>query len=361
MPAEPQPSASPSSAAAPPAAAVPPAAGTSSVQVTVQPRQVPAPSRRPTRTLHLGAAVDRAGPRSGDACVELALLAERGALDFVTLAGGPANASGAPARVASATDRIGLLATAPAWPAPAATASEVAALDRASRGRAGWAVTAPGDAATAAEAALLAWQALRDTGSGAADCRPVLALDATEPADRAAVARLADIAFVRAARPEHAATARGELRALAARAGRDPDRLVVLADLAADLGGGELGPEPGVEAAPVADGTRGPLFRGGPVDLADLVAHWLGAGAVDGFRVRPVEPARDLERFVNGTVALLQHRGLFRTFHPGATLREHLGLHRPARATSWRGSPSSPDASPGRGDDALRDTYGRLG
>lgn len=40
--------------------------------------------------------------------------------------------------------------------------------------------------------------------------------------------------------------------------------------------------------------------------------------------------ARDLERIVNGTVALLQHRSLFRTFYPGGTLREHLGLARPA-------------------------------
>jgi hypothetical protein len=39
-----------------------------------------------------------------------------------------------------------------------------------------------------------------------------------------------------------------------------------------------------------------------------------------------VAPRRDLERLVNGTVALLQHRGLFRTFYPGSTLREHLGL-----------------------------------
>jgi hypothetical protein len=29
-------------------------------------------------------------------------------------------------------------------------------------------------------------------------------------------------------------------------------------------------------------------------------------------------------------VALLQHRGLFRTFYPGSTLREHLDLAVPA-------------------------------
>jgi alkanesulfonate monooxygenase SsuD/methylene tetrahydromethanopterin reductase-like flavin-dependent oxidoreductase (luciferase family) len=158
--------------------------------------------------------------------------------------------------------------------------------------------------------------------------RPVTAVDATEPAARGAAARHADLAFVRAARPEPAAHIRTELRRLAAEAGRDPDRLLVLAELSIDLGGGELGPEPGAEIALAPDGAGGVLFSGGPVDLAELIADWHRSGAVDGFHVRPVEPRRDLERFVNGTAALLQHRGLFRAFHPGTTLREHLGLHR---------------------------------
>ncbi|MFE7122074.1 FMNH2-dependent monooxygenase, partial [Streptomyces sp. NPDC057654] len=72
------------------------------------------------------------------------------------------------------------------------------------------------------------------------------------------------------------------------------------------------------------------LYRGGPVGLAELIGDWHGAGAADGFHITPTDPDDDLERFVNGTVALLQHRGLFRTFYPGATLRDHLGLPRPA-------------------------------
>ncbi|CAM5334937.1 hypothetical protein SCYAM73S_00274 [Streptomyces cyaneofuscatus] len=36
------------------------------------------------------------------------------------------------------------------------------------------------------------------------------------------------------------------------------------------------------------------------------------------------------EDITGSTAALLQHRSLFRTFHPGGTLREHLGLARPA-------------------------------
>ena len=399
--------------------------------------QPPEPSRphrpMPTRTLHLGAAIDCGGPYAVESYLPLARLAESGALDFVTLGGGgppaggpgatvataagarsgagagagagaggdtgagadsgagPPDAVGVLARIASGADRIGLLAAAPAARGPG-TAAEVAALDRASRGRAGWVVTSAAEvgafagvaglaggtgtlsgagrksgaalgaarraaaagafeAAEAATAAVRTWQGMRASGTCPPDCRPVVALDATEPAAREVAARVADIALVRADRPESAGLVRAELRALAEQAGRDPDRLLVLADLAVDLGGGELGAEPGAEPVP-AGGAGGPLFRGGPVDLADLVARWQRAGAVDGFHVRPVEPARDLERFVNGTVALLQHRGLFRTFHPGATLREHLGLHRPARAAA-AGPPAPPDTLP--------DAYGRLG
>ncbi len=115
----------------------------------------------------------------------------------------------------------------------------------------------------------------------------------------------------------------------------------MFADLQVDLGGGELGPGAGAEAALETDGTGAVRFSGGPVDLAELIAEWQRSGAVDGFHVRPVEPRRDLERFVNGTAALLQHRGLFRSFHPGATLREHLGLHRPEQRFAVAGGPAS--------------------
>jgi len=85
---------------------------------------------------------------------------------------------------------------------------------------------------------------------------------------------------------------------------------------------------------------QGPLYRGGPVDLAELIAGWHADGIADGFHLTPTEPRRDLERLVNGTVALLQHRGLFRTFYPGSTLREHLGLARPANRYAVTGGAS---------------------
>jgi alkanesulfonate monooxygenase SsuD/methylene tetrahydromethanopterin reductase-like flavin-dependent oxidoreductase (luciferase family) len=314
----------------------------------------------PAGTLHLAALIDAREdarePHAAAQCAELVRLAEQGGLDFVVLECGAEavlDSVAVPARVAAVTDRIGvlpLLAVGGSDPAPA-----LATLDWVSHGRGGWAVVGPAasasatsvgaglragtvDAAGAVAAVAADWDACA-AGAGprararAPQGRPVIAVNASDwpGAGRLVAARHADIAFVRAARAEQAARDRAALRGLAAEAGRDPDRLLVFADLAIDLGGGELGQEPGVEVGPVADGAGGLVFRGGPVDLAELIVHWRQSGAVDGFLVRPLEARRDLERFVNGTVALLQHRGLFRTFHPGATLREHLGLHRPAR------------------------------
>lgn len=103
----------------------------------------------------------------------------------------------------------------------------------------------------------------------------------------------------------------------------------MLVALTVDLGDAETAREPGLESGPslAADGS---YYRGGPVDLAELITRWHRGGAADGFHLTPITPGRDLERIVNGTVALLQHRSLFRTFYPGGTLREHLGLARPA-------------------------------
>jgi hypothetical protein len=81
------------------------------------------------------------------------------------------------------------------------------------------------------------------------------------------------------------------------------------------------------------------------VDLAELIAAWHTDGRVDGFHLTPAESPRDLERLVNGTVALLQHRGLFRTFYPGSTLREHLDLARPASGMARR-TPVGPAGRP---------------
>jgi alkanesulfonate monooxygenase SsuD/methylene tetrahydromethanopterin reductase-like flavin-dependent oxidoreductase (luciferase family) len=340
--------------------------------------------------MHLAAAVDLPDCSGAEPYLELIRLAERGALDFVTLDDsfappGP-DALAVLSRAAPATRRIGLVPTVTTTRTePFAVQAAVATLDRVSRGRAGWRIdvsagedgarpfgrrpAAPGrrpwdETGEVADSAA----GLRDRREDGAEIRdlatgrfldrdkphhvdftgsdfpvpgpstvprppqghPVRLVDATEREARTIAARYADVALVRAATPAQAGAVRDELHARAAESGRDPGTLRVLVSLLVDLGDGEHAARPGHGGGGPRVTGRGPLYRGGPVGLAELVAGWHADGVTDGFHLVPVEPRRDLERLVNGTVALLQHRGLCRTFYPGGTLREHLGLARPA-------------------------------
>lgn len=72
------------------------------------------------------------------------------------------------------------------------------------------------------------------------------------------------------------------------------------------------------------------VIVGTPEQIADDIAHWFEAGAADGFNLMPDALPDGLEAFVDGVVPLLQRRGLFRREYTGRTLRDHLGLARPA-------------------------------
>ncbi|GGN89979.1 monooxygenase [Streptomyces albiflavescens] len=368
--------------------------------------------------LHLAAALDQQAAYDAASHVELAQLAERGALDFVTLGDSFARPGldglGVLSRVAPATGRIGLVPTVTVTHTePFHVQAAVATLDWVSRGRAGWRIDVStterearlfgrrhaspepsaslhalwqeaGEVADVAGRLWDSWQddaEIRDEATGRFIDRdklhyvdfegatfsvkgpsivprppqghPVRVVDATDGPARRIAARYADVALVRVTGPAQARALRDELRHTAAEFGRSPDDLRVLVGLTVDLGDGECAAEPGWRS-PLFERSRelggggggsrqsaqGPLYRGGPVDLAELIAAWHGADAADGFHLTPVEPRRDLERLVNGTVALLQHRGLFRTFYPGSTLREHLGLARPANQYAVAGGAS---------------------
>ncbi|MFE6777256.1 LLM class flavin-dependent oxidoreductase [Streptomyces sp. NPDC057702] len=324
------------------------------------------------RPLRLAVAIDGGAPEAASAVVERARLAERGAFDFVTLDDslgqptpgvGRLDALGVLARVAPATDRIGLLPTlTTTHTEPFHLSTEIATLDWVSRGRAGWIAEV---STTEADARLIgrrsaapteelwrevgevvdvvvrlfdSWEddaEIRDVATGRFVDRdklhyvdfesptfsvrgpstvprppqghPVTAVDATAAHARDVAARHADVALVRTDDPDVARDARADLRQRARDLGREPDRLVVLASLPVDL-----------DASADA------------VALAEFAASWHTDGIVDGFHFRPRDPERDLRLLVDGTVPVLQHRGLVRHFYPGATLREHLGLPRPA-------------------------------
>ncbi|WP_249120297.1 LLM class flavin-dependent oxidoreductase [Plastoroseomonas hellenica] len=68
------------------------------------------------------------------------------------------------------------------------------------------------------------------------------------------------------------------------------------------------------------------LLVGTPARIADSMEAWLREGACDGFTLMfPYYPT-PLEDFVALVVPELQRRGLFRTEYRGHTLREHLGI-----------------------------------
>ena len=78
-------------------------------------------------------------------------------------------------------------------------------------------------------------------------------------------------------------------------------------------------------------------FVGSPKTIADEIERWFTGGAVDGFIYRISAP-RDFATFVDKVVPLLRERGLFKDEYAADTLRGNLGLPVPAnRHTVARG------------------------
>jgi alkanesulfonate monooxygenase SsuD/methylene tetrahydromethanopterin reductase-like flavin-dependent oxidoreductase (luciferase family) len=71
------------------------------------------------------------------------------------------------------------------------------------------------------------------------------------------------------------------------------------------------------------------VFVGTPAELVDLLAEWQTAG-LDGFRLRPAALPVDLEAITRQVVPLARERGLLPGQPEGTTLRQRLGLTRPA-------------------------------
>ncbi|TNJ62352.1 LLM class flavin-dependent oxidoreductase [Paenibacillus hemerocallicola] len=69
---------------------------------------------------------------------------------------------------------------------------------------------------------------------------------------------------------------------------------------------------------------------GSPEQVADKLEQWFLERGADGFNVMPPHMPGGLDDFAEQVVPLLQKRGLFRTEYGGSTLRDHLGLARPA-------------------------------
>jgi FMN-dependent oxidoreductase (nitrilotriacetate monooxygenase family) len=84
-------------------------------------------------------------------------------------------------------------------------------------------------------------------------------------------------------------------------------------------------------------GARGHrVVVGSPQEIADEIESWFRNEAADGFNVMPPVLPESLNDFVDLVIPELQRRGLFRREYEGATLRENLGLDRPANQFAVR-------------------------
>lgn len=81
-----------------------------------------------------------------------------------------------------------------------------------------------------------------------------------------------------------------------------------------------------------AAGARGHRYvKGTPQAIADEMEHWFKSEVADGFCVIPPYLPDALDDFATHVVPELRARGLFRHEYQGSTLRENLGVPRPAR------------------------------
>lgn len=71
-------------------------------------------------------------------------------------------------------------------------------------------------------------------------------------------------------------------------------------------------------------------FTGTPEGLGDLIETWWRAGAADGFTLQPLRLPLDLALFADHVVPILQRRRVVQPEYAQGTLRDKLGLPRPA-------------------------------
>jgi FMN-dependent oxidoreductase (nitrilotriacetate monooxygenase family) len=75
---------------------------------------------------------------------------------------------------------------------------------------------------------------------------------------------------------------------------------------------------------------QGPRFVGTGPEVADQMEEWFDGDACDGFVIAATHVPGAYEGVVRLVVPELQRRGVFRNRYTGSTLRDHLGLERPA-------------------------------
>jgi alkanesulfonate monooxygenase SsuD/methylene tetrahydromethanopterin reductase-like flavin-dependent oxidoreductase (luciferase family) len=98
-------------------------------------------------------------------------------------------------------------------------------------------------------------------------------------------------------------------------------------------------------ATRVAGARAKAVIRGSPRTIADYMEDWFRNGGCDGFNIMPPVLPGGLDDFVDLVIPELQRRGLFRSEYEGKTLRDNLGLKRPA--SRYAEPPQQPRAASG--------------
>ncbi|QHE83514.1 LLM class flavin-dependent oxidoreductase [Hydrogenophaga sp. BPS33] len=94
-------------------------------------------------------------------------------------------------------------------------------------------------------------------------------------------------------------------------------------------------------------GARGQrTIVGTPEQIADDMERWFQSEAVDGFLLQPPYLPGGLEDFTTQVIPELLARGLFRREYEGQTLRENLGLQRPASRYAGTGAGTATASTP---------------
>ncbi|MGW4892444.1 LLM class flavin-dependent oxidoreductase [Kitasatospora sp. NPDC004240] len=161
--------------------------------------------------------------------------------------------------------------------------------------------------------------------------QPPVLVAVRDAATRGLAVRAADLALLTAADPDDAREQAALLRAAEAAAGRPGPPLLLFADLTVALDDDPRrarARRPSALEAPDAPDAPG-TFAGTPAALVTALTAWRAAG-LDGVRLLPASPERDLPAITRGLVPELRARGARHDRPDSGTLRERLGLPRPA-------------------------------
>ncbi|MCA9860842.1 MAG: NtaA/DmoA family FMN-dependent monooxygenase [Thermomicrobiales bacterium] len=156
---------------------------------------------------------------------------------------------------------------------------------------------------------------------------------------RERASKMADVLFTAFDTIDDGVRFTADVRERAQKNGRQPDDVLVMPTFAAIIGETETDAQAKWKdfqrIAPHHARFRGTnIEKAGRIgsyrQIADQIEQWWEAGAVDGFVYVPLELPVDLQLWADLMAPELQRRGVLPTHYEGSTLRENLGLPRPA-------------------------------